>query len=245
MEKNELICKKCFDKYLVHIFPEGKRKWEKGTEPPDYFLLFNNKQFAIEVSTITEQLISDNKKYPVKSYISSTRKLVKSIEENAIRRGILKGAYIIDLKGPFDRFSKARKKILNNALSYIQNTKKIPSSNKAILFKSHQQSCSIKKIHNNSDKLYPITSSGSSFKWEGEILKEACELLQNVLSTKKKKLKDITLPKILLLKHEYIYEDPIVYKECAINSDLVKYYHSVFIVENQNNGYLLYTCGFN
>lgn len=72
---------------------------------------------------------------------------------------------------------------------------------------------------------------------------EACRSFERVLSTKIRKLRDITLPKILLVRdlsglRDYGLIDPDVRSQCAASlSELLDKFQAVFVTQDDEYGF--------
>ena len=80
-----------------------------------------------------------------------------------------------------------------------------------------------------------------TFGWEVDRQHEACRLLQAVVTNKAHKLSQVKFPRILLLLNAYRLVDSAYYKECVPTLTSLDDFHTVFIVEDEDRGYILYT----
>ncbi len=242
MRENEELCRRCFDRYLVDRLGLQPISWREGEDPPEYYLVVECRKFAVEVTTLVGEIKTGSKSIADIEYVAALRKLAKRIQAVAIQRGILRGTYGILFNGPFDRLGRISSLIESQALNYIRDTQNLSEAPSCTIFKQGDRTCSIQKIKSSPDKIgYGINALPDWGKWEGDILTEACHVLQKAISQKKEKLEHITLPKILLLLDQYSFAEPHIYKQCIEGLNLLECFHSIFIVKKENEGYFLHT----
>lgn len=239
--EDEEFCKCCFDNYINDEAISVKKRWECGDEPPDYYLKLRNKKYAVEITTIIVKKTKFNKNLSDIGYVEGRDRLVKKIEKESHKQGILNGEYVMGIGGPFKDFKKARREIENKALRYILNTQNVGKAPNETIFKNGYATCFIEKISKDSNIICAGYNSNDWFKWKSEVLIEACKLLQEVINNKKERLKEINLPKILLLRHHYPLANADIYKQYKDKIKNLNFFHSVFVVTSDKEGYFLNT----
>lgn len=244
MRKNEEFCKDSFNNFLVNklgLYPSNRRK---GENPPDYYFTLNRQDYAVEVTTIMLNVISTAKPMPQLSFHSALSDFTEEIMEEAKNQGILNGTYYLYFFGPFDKFTKAKKSIKKSALSYIDKSQSITTGDWKIIYQSGERKCEIFKTGTSSDKVSLGGIASPDYgKWEGEYEEEACRILLEWTLIKRKKLKNVKQPKILILLDNYPFSDLSkgIYKKCKLEPDILNFYHSIFIVEPDGSGYFIHS----
>lgn len=268
MREDEELCKHCFDRYLVDKLGSRGIRWRPGDEPPDYYLNVESREFAVEIRGLVGRTSTDSgSSISDIGYSASVKRLCERIQTAATQEGILSGFYVIHFEGPFDHFGKAKKLVEKGALDYIEYTQSrsnapwcmIFAPDRAAMKKVHitpdeiasisgasarwmPGSCSIKKFGSSRDLIAETLTARDWSMWEGEMLAQACSLLQEAICEKKDKLKHITMvPKILLLLDQWPLAEPLIYQRCIGRVDFLDSFHSIFIVESQNEGYFVQT----
>ena len=221
--------------------------WRDGEDPPDFYLSIGNQEFAVEVTTLEHVLDTDSgREVRMLAYSGSVDTLVREIEAEAIKQGILNGTYDTSANGPFDAFGSLRKAIMDGALDYVRRTQNLPQADYEEIVSQGVRYFRIQKIKAEGARILPgLLSYGpgrSLVAWveSDDVRLEACRLLRKALLDKKEKLKNVPLPKILLLRNAYVFAGAHVYRQCIENlQDLLRSFHSVFTVESE--GYFLST----
>jgi len=235
--KDEELAKDCFKSYLLDRF-DLKTNWEDGpkneaNEVPDYYMQLGDTRFAVEVTTLSSKDLD---------YIHSLEKLAKDIEKKARQQGILKGHYAIRFGHRFTDFKKDKKLIREETLKYIETTKFLRKTKEhSIIRKERFQICKIFKTQAKGNKVFWAVIPPMEWIDSPEFKERVRSILQNRIFVKKQKLRNIDLPKILLLLHKVVYIEPEHYKEYVMGLESVEVFHSIFIVKYPTNSYFLYT----
>ena len=202
-QPHEERCKVEFDKLARNIFPHSQLVWEEvKDDPPDWFLTIDSVRYAVEATTIVELLASTDYELSSVDVSASLHGFVKSIEKSAIKENILNGAYLITLC-PIPNFAQNRRKLHNDLMDYIRNTRDLPNADEYTLGYVGHQRISIKKISGNKNDVTEGIFFGD--KLEVDAQKDLAQFISQALSQKADKLRRITDPIILLLMDEYQY----------------------------------------
>jgi len=232
--KDEELAKYCFKSYLLDRF-DLKTNWEDGpkNEAPDYYMQLGDTRFAVEVTTLSSRDLD---------YRHSLKKLAKDIEKKARQQSILKGHYAIGFGHRFTDFKKDRTLIREEALKYIEATKSLHKTKEhSIIRKEGFQICKIFKTQAKGNKVFWVVIPPIELIDSPEFKKRVRNILQCRVFAKKKILRNIDLPKILLLLHKVAYIEPEHYKEYVMELESVEVFHSIFIAKYPTNSYFLYT----
>lgn len=234
MREDEEYCKKAFTAFLESHY-SGNIAWADGGDPPDYYLELCGKKFAVEVTSIFEEITlgSVNKSHigidiPIKRFI-------EDIQEDAIRGGFLSGAYIVRYE-PLKDFGKQKQAISMRIKNYLQRTQSVSAAPVEDIFVEGHTRWYISKIHSEKNYITRITSDA---KWEGETVGELCTLLNKALETKTKKLENVLLPKILLLSDRFAWIDADQWRQYLPKLSHVENFHTIFLVSKKSNNSIL------
>ena len=242
--QSEEFCKMCFDTHLRNIIPTSNLLWkgvEQKAEPPDYYLSVNNTKYAVEVTMLMQKTNVGAKNHlPVGIIRDHLGKFVHDEVEMVARKGdYLRGAYLVVFSKPITNFTKVKDAIQTELLSYISDTLAASKASPKVIYKNSRQKCLIEKIHSEDDKVVmggPVIAI-----WEGEVLAEAKQLLNERLDEKKYRLRNINLSKILLLHDKYPFTYGGIYKACISEVPSLHSFHTVFVAERNNEGEILYS----
>ncbi len=237
----EETCKRSFHAYLTTKLDREDVDWLDGDEPPDYYLLVRGVKYAVEVTIVMEMVKVGSTQREWANIIDSLWGLVLEVEKESSNEGTLSGFYIVSFSQPITNFAKVRASIREGLLNYVRHTQDDSSAPSEVIFEQQGQTCTIEKSHNLSSNISvagPIT-----FGWKFDRQREACRLLQAVVTNKAHKLSQLMFPKILLLLNAYRLVDIAYYKECVPTLTSLADFHTVFIVEDEDRGYVLHTSG--
>jgi len=241
--KIEELCKNSFEKNLKDKFGFKNINWELGDEPPDYFLYLNNRKYAVEVTTIMESIELYDKKFPIATIYISLINLVKEIKDESIKRGYLNGNYGIAFNKPITNLISHRQTIKENAIDYIRTTKEEESARPQYIFREERENISILKL---SDKINNVGNIGPPrAKWHPKAKEEGFSLLKERIYTKTYKLKDIEMPKILLLLNHHLFLDLKDYEDFELTEEIEHNFKIISIIQNEEMSLLLYNKEFN
>ena len=264
MRTEEEFCKQCFDGYLRERLGLSTQ-WRLGNEPPDYYLTVGGRTFAVEITQVFGQVTTEaEESMGDEEYEASMETLCESIRRAAIAEGMLNGFYLIQFVGPFGQFRRSRSLITAGVLQYIRGTQHATTAPGRVVFSEIglqmkdigfapetiaefvgdrwiPESCSIEKLGGAPDGIECVAGSRSRFMWEGQVLAEACRMLQGAVSQKRRKLAEISEPLILLVLHRWPMVGAGIYRGCMEDLNLPRWFHSVFVVQSADVAYFLHT----
>ncbi len=247
--RREEFCKEVFDGYLIEKLGVKSTSWTRvarGQDPPDYHLEIGTDRYAVEVTStkVLHTITPGEIKFDEETYETSIRKLVEELESKTKDEAILSGLYIVIFYNPFSnkRFSRIRKTILKDLLSFIKATQSFPATSLKTVHHNNKKVCSIFKLQGYPNKIYEVfqyvarTESPEFFKYVTEIINYA-------VSQKRQKLeqKGVNSPTILLLLNTYGLADPLIYRKCINHVANIKFFHSIFLVMGDASGSFLYS----
>jgi hypothetical protein len=242
--ESEEFCKESFDKYLRKTIPTHQLLWEdvdEKAEPPDFYLTVERTRYAVEVTQMIEKGdIGVKNLLPVRVIRDVLTRFVKEdVEAVAMSGGYLRGAYLVIFSKPMVNFADVKYQIQADLLSYISETQTASKAPSRRIYKAGRQECEIAKSHNRQDKV--VMGGPIIGKHEGEILDKAKQLLDDRLTEKTHRLRNIGNSKILLLHDKYPFADRGTYRLCISKEGLLNNFHTVFVVGGNNKGEILYS----
>ncbi len=239
MRADEERCKNAFDTFLKQRYQDGDIIWTCGdrNKPPDYFLQLRGNKYAVEVTSILEKATLGNKTIDHIGIDKSVKRFIENIQKDAIKRGILKGAYIVRYK-PIRDFEKQKQAIATRIRDYLRRTQNVSSAPAEDIADKGHLRWYIYKLQ--SDKSYLLRTTGDA-KWGGEAEYELCNLLSKALETKVKKLKNISLPKILLLYDRFAWIDADEWSQYLAKLSYVDNFHTIFLVSDKSSNSILHS----
>jgi hypothetical protein len=240
MKQNEEFCRLSFDEHLKSLCTFPSLIWRDGSEPPDYYLDCGPETFAVEVTSMMEDIQVGEIPLRMPAITKTLTNFVKEVERNVIDNGLLNGAFTVTFIQPIENFKAVKDGIARGLVEYIAATQILPNYLSLDVFhEDRRQIVRIEKSHNKKNVLYPV---GPVFvKWGGEIKTDIVTILNERLATKTQKLRDIRVPKILLLNDGYSFADPDDYFNCISKLENLKNYHTVFIVSGIGGNFILYS----
>lgn len=238
---DEEYCKRVFDDYLRHDVLIEASHWEdveQKDEPPDYYLTFDDKCYAVEVTILMSNLVSEGINQPYAAMLKSIDKLKDKIQKQAENLRLLDGVYTISINKPIPNFKKKHDIITKEALSYMQSYFGEKDAAEQFIFREHRIKISIKKIHSN--KRYIAINGPTLIKWEGEAGDELLSIMNSAVETKMNKLTKLKEDKILLLYDGYHLASKAQFMKCASKINSVQFFAMIYIVNADDSGFLLY-----
>ena len=229
---DEEYAKASFDGYLRNNYPNIMIKWEevdKQNEPPDYFVYLGTHKVAVEVTTLMEAVeLGGKKAITFLDAIKWMDEFVKEIENTAIEKSYLHGAYVIRFNRPIKNFGNLKQQIRSEILSYLHKTRSFESAPEKVVYKAPRlQKCTIAKISQNANCIY--RAGPTNGKREGESNTQLTEIMNKSIHEKESKLSKVQFPKILLLLDKYLFSEFNKLAEIEIPKD----FYGVFAVRDK------------
>jgi hypothetical protein len=242
--ESEEFCKESFDKYLRKTILTQQLLWEdvdEKAEPPDFYLTVERTRYAVDVTQLIEKVdIGVKNRLPVRVIRDVLARFVKEdIEAVAMSGGYLRGAYLVKFSKPMENFADVKSQIQADLLDYISETQTASKAPSRRIYKVGRQECEIAKSHQRQDKV--VMGGPIIGQHEGEILDKVKQLLDDRLTEKTHRLRNIRNSKILLLHDKYPFADRGTYQFCISKEGLLINFHTVFVVGENNEGEILYS----
>jgi hypothetical protein len=237
MREDEENCKSAFDEFLRIHYQDNDIAWQGGNEPPDYYLTLCGTIYAVEVTSLFEDIKLGEKTSSHLGFRKAVLKFLRQIEQEARQKGILNGAYIVGYK-PLSDFGKQKKSISKSIIAYLQATQSVSSAPAEKIMGSGRLTWDIEKCH--SEKQY-LTGTTSDAKWEHQAVDELSILLNKVLDDKVHKLATISYPKILLIAGRYPWVERGVWNNCLPNLNQLGKFHTIFLVSHDRGNSVLHS----
>ncbi|HXV63934.1 MAG TPA: hypothetical protein VEK15_24760 [Vicinamibacteria bacterium] len=217
---DEEYCKDTFSTFLARHFAGSQVSWSEvpqNEEPPDYYLTIDGKRYAVEVTSLIDDVIIGESVRM--SNVGARRSLVTLCEDmkrNLAERGLLFGAHVMTLQ-PIEGLRDLRPLIEKRVIEYVQRTRFEKAAAREVLVRKGRARIAIQKHHDQSDQLYWVISGGA--KWEGQMRHDIARLLEEALRDKRRKLREVETPIILLLLDRYHHGSAEMWKDAADDSE--------------------------
>jgi len=173
----------------------SKQEWSKGGErrlPPDCYLTVDDKVFVVEITTLIEKVNTSRKVVSRITIDETVEDFVEEIEKEQLDEG-LSGLYYLRFPPVDVDFYSHRHRLKNSILTYIRSTQFQgqfdPENIVGIPY------CSIQKSDKSMNGIV-IAAYPPDSRWAIDIPSEACDLLQEVISKKKDRIRGLDKPKI-------------------------------------------------
>lgn len=202
---DEEFAKESFSRIFPRLGISEQVVWERGTEPPDFFLTLGAELYAVEVTRIVGQIELNGRREPKRKSAAILQRFADELQDTAREQGILRGAYVLWLE-PTDDFKEVAPKARLAFLDYVSRTKDLASAPGETVLKKRGLHWSITKFHDNKTYLLATRSEGTGGLLS-EVVKDFPGLLSIALETKAAKLAALSMPRILLLVDDYHYAD--------------------------------------
>jgi hypothetical protein len=200
----EEYARAAFHELLNELNKWSSIEWEpvaQAQEPPDYFLLLEGRCYAVEVTTIVENITVGTENRTRYGFEEAISRFIKRVEQRARREKVLRGMYAVSLT-PLPSFALVKETLEQAMMDYIADTKDMPSAPERELL-ADESYCRIRKISLRLDSLEEVISFEA--RWEGDSKRELIGLINTALETKERKLRNIACAKILLLVDGFHY----------------------------------------
>lgn len=191
--ESEEYCKDAFEQYLRNVLHLHGTDFEEGEDPPDYWLLYQGKRYAVEVTQIFDLIEGGRKMIPRLTYFDHEKRLAQDIEREARAEGCLHGRYYINFKGGYPRYdpSRDKKQILRDALQYIRDNATKENAGERILFRDGRARIIITKAANDKDCVIPGIK-GVKGGWQTKLVEEVGKFFNQAITNKRAKLEPIS-----------------------------------------------------
>ena len=175
---DEEYCKDTFSIFLADRVGHGTFAWTEvpqNQEPPDYYLTLCGVRFAVEVTTLMEEVaVGATLRMPSTGISQALIKLCKDMEDDLRKRNILRGSYMLVLQ-PIEDLRNARPFIEERIVRYVERTRDDKAAAPEILLQQGRSRLSIRKASDRRDRLYWVVHGGRG-KWEGQMRNDVTTL---------------------------------------------------------------------
>lgn len=200
------------------------RRESKSNDPPDFWFNIDRQGYAVEVTSIVIE----------QGHHAACTAFKDSLKNDAMAEGIIKGSYCLQvaMQPKIPRKNSTELRVLcDKALLFIRDTNSEVSTEDFLLLDDKEGQLSIRKI--NTDGATVGLFGLPKMKWEGEIHLELQRLIQDAVTTKRKKLETKKVPDqcpriFLALYDAYGYGDVEDAKKALLGTSGYDWFHSIF-----------------
>ena len=211
-------------------YPKASIEWQNG-ERPDFRLLFNNQEYAVEVTRVVDE--------HDRTVTASLWRVVDNAEEKAREANNFFGTYVVNFTGPIKTFKNWRNTLKDKILEYVSRTVLLQSHLGENIVVKEKTLCHIRKLDPRG-AIIGCTGPNNGGGWEDDIRRDLRVLLKETFSKKTKKLNKINHPKVLILYDLYWFAKRNIFIECVRSIDQIDQFHTVYVVQNKNRSYVAY-----
>lgn len=197
---SEEHCTQIFERYLEERFDVRDVAWEEGKEPPDRYMIVQDRRYAVEITTLIASIpLATKSKRPLPGIHAIHARFVEKMERTALDQGILDGAYSVCFGSSIVGRRELEREVSDFILDFVRRTGGDDASEPKAFYSStsYRPLGWIVKHHRRYPRLCgappPIVAS------EAALCREARRILEDRVTEKTRKLERITLPKVLLL----------------------------------------------
>lgn len=221
----EKVCIDSLAHNLMHLHGcRGVNVHPEIDDPPDFWIDVDGLQYAAEVTSIVNG----------QAYHATCTFLKDMVKQKATDERVLVGTYLLKVRRHPDlprRNSNEWCVLIGKVLSFIQNTASNKSTGESFILDDQQGHLSIQKTSSNNATVGLIYAPEA--KWEGEVHNELQELMQEAVTTKRKKLEKKGVPTncpniFLVLYDAYGYGSIEDAQKALLCTDGYDWFHSVY-----------------
>jgi hypothetical protein len=159
--RRENFCANSFTRYLACQPVCALLYWThvpKGQDPPDFFLSFDNKRYAVEVTSteiFREQSIGESRVIE-ETYEDTHRKIVNSVNDIARTQGLQRG-YVITFYQPIAStdFQRIRRHLVKELLDSISKSQTAASWLEPVMYRDREL-CQLFKLGEGEIKIFDV-----------------------------------------------------------------------------------------
>lgn len=234
---DEEYCRSAFDTFLRNTLESPQLSWEDvKQDPPDYFLHISGVKYAVEVTIISEKMLLATDEVELVAIYIPLQRFVREVERSANENGYLKGNYSIYFLRPIVGFSKIRKQLKRDLLTFIKSTQEQENTQKEKILYHEDTICEIRKIKSSPTRIDPWLPIRID---EGQ--SGLTKILDKRISEKERLLRHIPCQKILLLCDLYTTANVDMYRNCKNQLKALKAFNTIFVVQNRKTGFILHS----
>ena len=238
--KFEKICRECFNKHLSKKLSIKDIKWKiNNDDPPDYFYTINDKDYAVEATSIDDRIKVGLKKLPFLSLFNSQFRLIKEVQKELEDKGVGSGTYHVSSSGTHPKYKSFENSIKESIIKFILDNKSVDSTDPIRIFQKNELIYFI--IKDNNSKPLKINPGYIYEKNKEKAKNEFFALLQQIINEALQKIsKNSNLPKILLLLNTSFIVEEEDYKDFVYKLEFLEEFQIIFMCKSEEEGYFIY-----
>jgi hypothetical protein len=226
--QQEEWCRDEFDRWLRAEHAHASIQWEPGSDPPDFWLTFNRRRFAVEVTRLV-----DRDETTVTAWLWRE---VNKIEQRLRTAGGLHGTYRVSFDSDPAEYrapSPAQRRDLRTRLStfledYIRRTAGSEKEPERATTLGPAVQCRISKV-SPEDHMIGSAGPNGAGGWEDDVQRQVAPLLANALKQKASLAR--SYPAVVLILHdEYLCAAQGLLRECAQSMPETREFHTIYVV---------------
>jgi hypothetical protein len=222
---------------LRERLPSATLSWLDGANPPDFNLTIDSRPYAVEVTAFMRTLTMGRKPMSMPAVVEHLVELVREAENRVRGANLLRGTFVVHCPRPIEGLGARREELVAGIWTAVGFLWSQPEGSSEVFYRQRGRIYQVTKVRNEGAVLYLGGPTDSI--WRGEATMELKSLIEERLAAKRKALRDVATPWVLLLEERYPYADAEMYHEIPNPPSGANEFAAIFVVRSQNSGVTL------
>lgn len=227
---HEEFCRLNFDAWLERGGADSHRRWEKGSDPPDFVLTMGNVRYSVEISRIIDE---DR----ITASVSLSR-LIDGLEQDLLATSAIAGTYVVDPAEPLPKGARHRRELRGRVAAFIERTKDEIRTLPDDIEMSGRRIVRIEK--HSSEGAHLICNGIGGGGWEDEIRQEYERIAGDLLRRKKTCLEKHG-PSVLVLQDALCPISPRILRGVIWSIPEASAFEAIYVIRAESAGDIVWS----
>lgn len=225
--------------FILSGFPSAQLRWQEGAEPPDFDLFIDDILYAVEITEMRKQFEVGKAQLPFRVIGRELDAFVKRAESALNASGGFDGDYAVIIPRPIPDLRKREAELIALIRGAIEALRDAPQNTKVPVFRIGSRQCWLLKRGRGGRRL--TLHGPADSQWGEESRVEVLSLIDQHVENKAQKLRDITVPRLLVLDDKHLYSDVEHFLHVSNKTPACEAFHTIFVARGDRDDVVLTT----
>jgi len=214
-------------RFVSSALPTASVRWHDGSEPPDFDLFIDDVEYAVEVTELRKLYEVGAARLPFLVIGRELEAFVQRAERALVDAGGFNGEYAVVIPRPIPGLRTREHELIGLIGAGIEALHTAPPNAKVPFLRVDRRRCSLIKLAADGCRL--VLYGPTDAPWGEDSRIEILPLLEQHIRTKAKKLRDITVPRLLVIDDKHLYSELEHFPQVVAKASECEAFHTIFI----------------
>jgi len=226
-------------RFVSSALPTASVRWHDGSEPPDFDLFIDDVEYAVEVTEIRKLYEVGAARLPFRVIGRELEEFVDRAQRTLVDAGGFDGEYAVVIPRPILSLRTREPELIGLIGAAIEALHAAPTNARIPFLHVDRRRCSLIKLADHGCRL--VLYGPTDAQWGEDSRIEVLTLINQHIRTKANKMRDITVPRVLVLDDKHLYSEQEHFSQVATKASECEAFHTIFVARGDRADVVLTT----